>query len=171
MRAIVQRTGRLLVLALGPGELLLESIVAASRRHRIANGVVVSGIGTLKNCHLHAITGTGFPPKNRNFARRKPLELLTVSGIIADYEPHLHVVVSWLDRQTWCGHLHEKSEVAYLAEVAILALSGPRMRRRLDPERAISDGADGAAAWRADPTRNRAIFRVVAVVSRDCNSL
>ena len=138
MRAIVQRTGRLLVLSLGPGELLLESIVAASRRHRIPNGVVVSGIGTLKNCRLHAITGTGFPPKNRNFERKKPLELLSVSGIIADYEPHLHVVVSWLDRQTWCGHLHEGSEIAYLAEVAILCLSGPRLRRKLDPERAIS---------------------------------
>jgi predicted DNA-binding protein with PD1-like motif len=118
--------------------MLLESIVAASRRHRIAHGVVVSGIGTLKNCHLHAITGTGFPPKNRNFARKKPLELVSLSGIIADYEPHLHAVVSWLDRQTWCGHLHEESEIAYLAELAILALRGPRMRRHLDPQHALS---------------------------------
>jgi predicted DNA-binding protein with PD1-like motif len=138
MESISKAGNRILVLSLMPGEMLLESIVAACRRHRVVDGVVVSGIGTLKNCHLHAITGTGFPPKNRYFEIRKPLELVSLSGVIADHEPHLHVAVSWLDRQTWSGHLHEGSEVAYLAEVAVLCLSGPRMKRRADPRRKIS---------------------------------
>jgi predicted DNA-binding protein with PD1-like motif len=138
MQSFVQTAGKVLVLSLEPGELLLESIVVACKKNRIRNGAVVSGIGTLKNCHLHAIVGTGFPPKNFFFEIKKPLELLALSGLIADYEPHLHTVVSWLDKRTWCGHLHEGSRVAYLCEVAIMAFSGPAMKRRLDPKRRIS---------------------------------
>jgi len=128
---------QMVVVALEPGELLLESIQEAIRKHDIRNGVVVSGIGTLKTCHIYCITHTNFPSTNKFFTLERPLELVSVSGIIADGNPHLHIVVSCGETEVWAGHLEPKSEVAYLAEIAILKFNALEMIRRPDPERKV----------------------------------
>lgn len=125
------------VVGLEPGEMLLESVKEAIEKHGIENGVVISGIGTLKSCHLHHIEHTAFPPKNRFFKLEKPLELSSVSGVIADSEPHLHVVVSYRDEEVYSGHLEEESEVLYLAELVILKFNDLKMKRYPDPKRRI----------------------------------
>ena len=95
------------------------------------------GIGTLKTCRMHYIEHTGFPPQNRFVTLNKPLELLSVSGLIADGEPHLHITVSCGQEEVYGGHLEEGSQVLYLAEVAILVFNECRMVRQADEERKI----------------------------------
>jgi len=124
-------------ISIEPGEMLLETIREALKKHSIKNGVVVSGIGTLKSCHLHYVTHCDFPPSNRFFTIEKPLELSSISGIIADGEPHLHVVVSYADEETYSGHLEDSSQVLYLAEVAILVFNDLQMTRHFDKQRGI----------------------------------
>jgi len=129
---------QVVIVALEPGEMLLESIEQAMAQRDIRNGVVVSGIGTLKTCRMHYITHTDFPPQDEFFTLRGPLELVSVSGIIADGRPHLHIVVSEGRDRVWAGHLEPESEVAYLAEIAILKFNALEMTRRKDPERSVS---------------------------------
>ena len=124
-------------ISIEPGEMLLETIREALKKHSIKNGVVVSGIGTLKSCHLHYVTHCDFPPSNRFFTIEKPLELSSISGIIADGEPHLHVVVSYADEETYSGHLEDSSQVLYLAEVTILVFNSLQMARHFDKQRGI----------------------------------
>ncbi len=124
-------------ISIEPGEMLLETIWEALKKHSIKNGVVVSGIGTLKSCHLHYVTHCDFPPSNRFFTIEKPLELSSISGIIADGEPHLHVVVSYADEETYSGHLEDSSQVLYLAEVTILVFNDLQMTRHFDKQRGI----------------------------------
>ena len=124
-------------ISIEPGEMLLETIREALKKHSIKNGVVVSGIGTLKSCHLHYVTHCDFPPSNRFFTIEKPLELSSISGIIADGEPHLHVVVSYADEETYSGHLEDSSQVLYLAEVTILVFNDLQMARHFDKQRGI----------------------------------
>jgi predicted DNA-binding protein with PD1-like motif len=126
------------VLALGPGEMLLESIRQAIAKEGIRNAAVVSGVGTLKTCRMHYIRHTDFPPADEFFTLAKPLELLSVSGVIADGQPHLHVVVSHADREVYAGHLEDGSEVAYLAELAILVFNDLALARRPDPTRKVN---------------------------------
>jgi predicted DNA-binding protein with PD1-like motif len=125
------------IIALEPGELLLESIREAAKRCGIKSGAVVSGIGTLKTCRMHYIDHVGFPPTDTIFSLEKPLELLSINGLIADGEPHLHIVVSCGSNEVYAGHLEEASEVAYLAEIAVIAFNDLAMARRLDTERRI----------------------------------
>lgn len=125
------------IVGLAPGDLLLESLQEAIRSNDIRNGMVVSGIGTLKKCTMHYVTHTGFPPADKLYTLQKPMELLSVSGLIADYEPHLHIVVSVMDREVYAGHLEPGSEVLYLAEIAILKCNGLNMTRVQDPERKV----------------------------------
>jgi predicted DNA-binding protein with PD1-like motif len=136
---VMPYTGKTTIVTIGfkPGEMLLESIREAIQSQGIRNGAVVSGIGTLKTCRMHYITHTGFPPQDRIFTLNKPLELLSVSGLIADGEPHLHIVVSCGEDEVYGGHLEEGNEVLYLAEIAILAFNEHEMERRPDPERKI----------------------------------
>jgi len=121
------------VVGLRPGELLLESLHEAIRKHDIRNGVVVSGIGTLRKCRMHYITHTDFPPKDEIFTLEDPLELLSVSGVIADGEPHLHAVVLHGGSETYGGHLEPGCEVAYLAEIVIHKFNKLEMARHFDP--------------------------------------
>jgi len=127
----------LVTIGFQPGEMLLESIQEALKSQGITNGAVVSGIGTLKTCWMHTITHTGFPPQDHIFELSKPLELLSVNGLIADGELHLHVVVSCGQDEVYGGHLHEGSQVLYLAEIAILVFNQHQMVRQPDSERKI----------------------------------
>ncbi len=124
-------------ISIEPGEMLLETIQEALKKHSIKNGVVISGIGTLKSCHLHYVTHCDFPPSNRFFTIEKPLELSSISGIIADGEPHLHVVASYADEKTYTGHLEDSSQVLYLVEVTILVFNDLQMTRHFDRQRGI----------------------------------
>jgi predicted DNA-binding protein with PD1-like motif len=130
-------TVEVIVLGLEPGEFLLESINEAIREHNIQNGAVVSGIGTLKTCRMHYILHTDFPPQDAIFTLEEPLELLTVNGIIADGEPHLHGIVSRADEGAHGGHIEPGCEVAYLAEIVIHKYPGLQLERRPDPQRKI----------------------------------
>ena len=136
---VMRHAGPMEIVAIGlqPGEMLLESIRKACAEHDIQNGAVVSGIGTLKSCHMHYIEHTNFPSTDRFYTINAPLELLSVSGLIANGEPHLHAVVSRGEEDVWAGHLEDGSEVAYLAEIAILKFNDLRLARHLDPERKV----------------------------------
>ncbi len=125
------------VIGIQPGEMLLETIRKAIEEKGVRNGAVVSGIGTLKTCTMHYINHTDFPPSNTFWTMEKPLELLSVSGVIADGEPHLHIVVSCKDEAVYAGHLEPDSEVLYLAEIVILRFDGLALTRKLDEVRKV----------------------------------
>jgi len=125
------------VLGLQPGEILLESIEEACRERDVRNGAVVSGIGTLDVCRMHYITHSNFPPSDEIATLEKPLELVSISGVIAGGEPHLHMTVSCRQEGTWAGNLEPGSRVLYLAEVVILKFNDLEMIRRVDPERRV----------------------------------
>lgn len=127
------------VIALGiaPGELLLETVEAAVKEHDIRNGAVVSGIGTLKVARMHHIEHDRFPPDDRIFLIEKPLEVSSISGIIADGQPHLHMTVGYRDEWSIAGHVEPGCEVLYLAELVILKFNGLELDRHFDAERKI----------------------------------
>ena len=128
----------LIAIGLGPGEKLLESINEAIKANEIRDGVVISGIGTLKRCHLHYVNTTSFPAENHFYVVEEPLEIGSISGIIADNEAHLHMTVGCRDQRTYAGHIEEGCEVLYLAEIFVMKLGGMRLKRRIDPRYGVS---------------------------------
>jgi predicted DNA-binding protein with PD1-like motif len=128
----------IITVGFAPGEMLLESIREVIRIQDIQNGAVISGIGTLKTCNMHYVTDCGFPPTDRIFSLEKPLELLSINGLIANGEPHLHIVVSCGEHEVYAGHLEDGSEVLYLAEMAIQKFNALKMVRHFDSERRIA---------------------------------
>ena len=128
----------LIAIGIGPGEMLLESINEVIRTNKIRDGVIISGIGTLKRCHMHYVNTTSFPAENCFYVVEEPLEIGSVSGIIADYEAHLHITVGCRDKRTYAGHLEEGCEVLYLAEILVMKLMDMQLERRIDPRYGVS---------------------------------
>jgi predicted DNA-binding protein with PD1-like motif len=124
--------GRVFVLSLSQGDLLLESVRELIARERIQSAAIVSGIGTLDRCTLHMVTTTGYPPvEHFETWSDTPLELASMSGYVASGEAHLHAVVADA-RGAQGGHVEENCRVLYLAEIVVAELLGPQLRRMPD---------------------------------------
>ena len=112
--------GRVVVIRLNRGDLLLESVKEAIQELNIKDGTLVCGYGTLDNCTLHMINTTDVFPAKEDFPKWEnyPLELVSMTGIIADGIPHIHAVVSDKAKAVG-GHLEPGCTVIYLAELVI----------------------------------------------------
>lgn len=124
----------IVVVALRPGELLLESLSDVARRAQIHSGIVLSGIGSLTRGRIHTVSSNDYPPSNDFIDLEGPLEVVQFGGIIANFEPHIHISLWDRERRFHGGHLEEGCEVLALAELSIQRLPKLRLTRRpLDP--------------------------------------
>ena len=126
------RAGSIAVLRLAYGDLLLESLQDICRREKIRNGVILTGFGSLTDLSVTGVVGPAFPPR-RFYNRRQPrgVEIIAMSGVIADYHVHCHVVLC--DRRgAFGGHLERGCRVLSLAEIALMRVDGVKLARRLD---------------------------------------
>lgn len=121
--------GRTIIIRLEQGDYVLESICEVIKEAGITDGYVASGIGTLDHAVLHMVMTTGYPPVE-HFPEwtDKPLELVSIQGIIANGVPHLHTVISD-EKNTAAGHLEPGCRVLYLGEVVIQELTGQSLER------------------------------------------
>jgi predicted DNA-binding protein with PD1-like motif len=133
MESFETRTsGRVFVLRLDQGDLLLESVNTFIQQEHIQDAYIASAIGTLDYCVLHMVMTTGYPPVE-HFERweDKPLEVSSISGLIANGVPHLHMVVS--DHQkAYSGHVEPGCRILYLAEIVIVELEQSGFQRMRD---------------------------------------
>jgi len=133
-----RKVGRVFALSLAPGDLVHESIKELIQKEKVKDAVVVSAIGTLDQYRIHYVTTTGFPPKNKfEHWKDKPLELASINGLIADGEPHLHVVVSDSEK-AYAGHLEDGCRTLYLAEIVIMELEGLNLKRKRSPKNIVT---------------------------------
>lgn len=126
------RAGEIVVVRLAYGDLLLESIEEICRQRRLRDGVILTGFGSLTDIAVSGAVGASFPPR-KFYQRTRPrgVEILAMSGVIADYHVHCHLVVS--DRhQAFGGHLERGCRVLSLAEIALMRVSGIKLARLVD---------------------------------------
>jgi len=121
-------TGRLVVINLERGDLLLESIRAELDRLGIRDAVITSAIGSLSKVVLHRVTGFEPKPVDEFVTLEKPMELASLQGVVLDGHPHFHMVVSDLG-QAYTGHLEEGTTVLYLVEISLLELKNAGLKR------------------------------------------
>lgn len=121
-------TGRLVVINLERGDLLLESIRDELARLGIRDAVVTSAIGSLSKVVLHRVTGFEREPVDEFVTLEKPMELASLQGIVVDGHPHFHMVVSDLE-QAYTGHLEEGTTALYLVEISLLEFKNVELKR------------------------------------------
>lgn len=132
MRTYVgDRYGRHVIMHLGKGELVLESIQSEIKRLNIRTGIVTSGIGSARKIVYHRIGNLEKDPLNIFITMEGPTEIGAIQGLVIDGEPHLHITCYGEDG-AYAGHLEPGCEVQYLAEVSILELLDADLVRNVD---------------------------------------
>ena len=131
VRHVLEGTGRVVLMNLERGELLLESIEAELKRLGIKNAIISSAIGSLQKVVLHRVTGIEREPVDEFVTLENPIELASLQGFVLDGHPHFHIVVSDLE-QTYTGHLEPGTTVLYLAEISLLELKNANLARVKD---------------------------------------
>ena len=121
-------SGRLVIINLERGDLLLEGIRAELERYGIRDAVITSAIGSLSKVVLHRVTGFQPTPVDEIVTFEKPMELASLQGVVLDGHPHFHMVVSDLE-QAYTGHLEEGTTVLYLVEISLLELKSTGLKR------------------------------------------
>lgn len=116
--------GSFYAIRLDKGDDLLNSIENFIEQNHIRDAVILSGIGTLDQCCMHFVTHTDDASK-MDFKEWNdtPLEIASISGIIADGTPHLHMVVS-TNENSWGGHVEPGCRTLYLCELMLMTLPG-----------------------------------------------
>lgn len=112
------------------GDFLLESIRQVARAADCPDGIVLSGIGSLSQARLHVVATNDYPPRDLFLDLPGPLEIINYGGVIANYEPHLHIGLLDGQRRYYGGHLEDGCRILTLSEFSILRLPGLRLTRR-----------------------------------------
>lgn len=132
----VVEDGDVVVVRLHDGEDFHPTLLAALDRVGLRYGVILTGVGMLRDFELGWFEAATRQYHKRTFAT--PHELVSLSGSVAvtdDAEartmPHLHAALAGPDHALVGGHLF-KATTAVLNEVAVLRLDAP-LKRRLNP--------------------------------------
>lgn len=124
------KQGGFVIVALRRGELLLESLGEAARQADIHSGVIMTGLGSLTKARIHTVISNDYPPEEEYIDLPGPLEVVHFQGIIADYQPHVHISLWDREKRYHGGHLEEGCEILTLGEVSIQRLPALRLTRR-----------------------------------------
>ena len=85
---------------------LLESVMEAIKQNNIANGAILTGIGSLQECAYHRSKSLGPDNADEFYKVKGALELLNLDGVITDGKPHLHITFS-NGKGAFGGHLDD----------------------------------------------------------------
>jgi predicted DNA-binding protein with PD1-like motif len=111
------------------GDLLLESIMDAIKKHDIRDGALLTAVGSLQECTFHGVTTLEEKPRQKFTTRKGAMEILNVNGMIAAGEPHFHMTLS-TTKGAFGGHLENGCKVLYRAELTIAKFAGAPLARK-----------------------------------------
>ena len=123
----------IIIIQLFPDEEVNNKLKEACRKHDIKTGIIISGIGQLKNAKLGYFRSKGnYTLENFD----KHLEILSLTGNICkqkkDYILHLHAVLGDEEKNAIGGHFFE-GKISVTGEI-ILLKTNLDFQRKIDKE-------------------------------------
>jgi predicted DNA-binding protein with PD1-like motif len=111
---------------------LLASLEQGVREQKIRNAVILSGIGSLRNYHIHVVGNATFPSKNLYVKDPDaPVDMVSMNGYVIGGRIHTHVDLADGDH-SFGGHLEPGTSVFTFAIVTLGVLPDDLDLSRLD---------------------------------------
>jgi predicted DNA-binding protein with PD1-like motif len=132
MEFATMTVGRILILRVDPGEDVLGAIRRFLQEANVRQAVVLGGYGTLVAYHLHWVTHNRIPTDNTFGRGEGGIEILGMSGLVVDGEPHIHVTLS-TPGGAFGGHLEPGCTAYVLCEVFFAEVAGGTLSRQRVP--------------------------------------
>jgi predicted DNA-binding protein with PD1-like motif len=111
---------------------LLVGLQKMVKQEKIRNAVILSGIGSVRNYHVHVVSNRTFPSQNI-FVQDPtgPADLQSVNGYVIDGRVHAHVVLANADH-AFGGHLEPGTTVFTFAILTLGVLGDTVNLGRVD---------------------------------------
>src|SRR5690606_33294568 len=93
-----------------------EELVA---KEGIKNAVILSGIGSVRNYHIHSVSNREFPSKNVFLKDpAEPADIISINGYVIDGRLHPHITLTDGEK-AFGGHLEPETHVFTFAIVTL----------------------------------------------------
>jgi len=117
--ALTGHFDRIVVIRLKYGANLLEGMKRVVKEQKIQNGVILSGIGSLRGYEVHQVSSRDFPSQD-TFEKNpmQPVDLVSMNGYVIRGRIHAHMTLATPDHVI-AGHVEEGNEVYTFAIVTI----------------------------------------------------
>src|SRR3984893_9880106 len=103
--AISGQFERILVLRFKYQADLLAGIESMVKQHKIKNGVILAGIGSVRNYHIHSVSNRTFPSKTTYVKDpTAPADIISMNGYVIDGKIHAHMTMANAEK-AFGGHL------------------------------------------------------------------
>lgn len=111
---------------------LLQGIESLVQKNGIRNAVILNGIGSVRDYHLHSVSNRTFPSQNVYIKDTEtPADLVSINGFVFDGRVHAHMTL--VDgEKAFGGHLEPETHVFTFAVVTLAELSAGADMSRFD---------------------------------------
>ena len=102
---------------------LLAGIEEMVKKEKVKNAVFLSGIGSVRNYHVHSVSNRTFPSKNV-FTKDSsaPADIVSINGYVIDGKVHAHMTMTD-STKAFGGHIEPGTNVFTFAIVTLGVLS------------------------------------------------
>jgi predicted DNA-binding protein with PD1-like motif len=108
---------------------LLKGLEQMVKQHNIKNGVILSGIGSLRGYHVHQVNNRDLPTSNVfTKALTTPADLVGMNGYIVNGVLHAHMTLGTGEKAI-AGHLEPGTQVFTYAIVTVGVMNGTDLSR------------------------------------------
>jgi len=98
---------------------LLAGIEKMVKEQKIKNAVFLSGVGSLRNYHIHSVSNREFPSKNIYVKDPgAPADIISINGYVIDGRVHAHMTLANEDK-AFGGHIEPNNNVFTFAIVTL----------------------------------------------------
>lgn len=98
---------------------LLAGMEKMVKQHKIRNAVILSGVGSVRNYHIHSVSNRTFPSKNIYLKdATAPADIISINGYVIDGRLHPHMTLT-TGEKAFGGHLEPGTNVFTFAIVTL----------------------------------------------------
>ncbi len=98
---------------------LLAGIEEAVKKEKLRNAVILSGIGSVRNYHIHSVSNRTFPSKNLYIKNvTAPADIIGMNGYVINGKVHAHMTMANADH-AFGGHLEPGTNVFTFAIITL----------------------------------------------------
>ena len=119
----VRRGVKALVVSPAGSAQVMSTLEKMVKQHNIKNAVILSGIGSVRNYHIHSVSNREFPSKNI-FVKNPvdPADIVSVNGYVIDGRVHAHMTMT-NEHHAFGGHIEPETTVFTFAIVTLGVLN------------------------------------------------
>lgn len=102
---------------------ILAGLEAMVKQHKIRNAVILAGVGSVRNYHIHSVSNRTFPSRNTFLKDASaPADIVGMNGYIMDGKIHAHMTMT-NEEGAFGGHLESGTNVFTFAMITVGVLT------------------------------------------------